>query len=291
MAPKPLVVIVGPTACGKTALSVEVAKQCGGEIICADSRTIYKGMDIGTAKPSAKEQQGVTHWGLDLVEPGEYYSVSDFKNYAVQKISEIRGRGHVPFLVGGTGLYINSVIFDYKFGKPAEAKLRSKLQHMTLEQLHNHCLVNGIVLPENYKNKRYVIRSIEKNGEILQTQDQLIDNCVVVGISTVREELRNRIAKRAENIFDSNVIDEAKFLSDKYGWDSEAMKSNVYPLIHQYLDETMSLKDIKEKFIVLDWRLAKRQLTWLRRNKFIHWLSLIDTQNYILDQLAITEQS
>src|SRR5664279_2859392 len=101
----PLVVIVGPTASGKSSLATEVAKKFSGEIICADSRSVYKGMDIGTAKPSVEERQGVPHWGLDLVEPGEYFSVSDFKDYAVEKIKEIRSRNKTPFLVGGTGLY------------------------------------------------------------------------------------------------------------------------------------------------------------------------------------------
>ncbi|HUC96116.1 MAG TPA: isopentenyl transferase family protein, partial [Candidatus Saccharimonadales bacterium] len=100
----PLVVIVGPTASGKTGLAIELAKQHRGEIICADSRSIYKGANIGTAKPSKAERANVPHWGLDLVNPGEYFSVADFKEYANKKISEIRSRGNVPFLVGGTGL-------------------------------------------------------------------------------------------------------------------------------------------------------------------------------------------
>ena len=101
----PLVVIVGPTASGKSTLAIELAEQYGGEIICADSRTIYTGMDIGTAKPSAEDQARVPHWGLDLVQPGEPFSAADFKVYAEQKIADIRSRGRIPFLVGGTGLY------------------------------------------------------------------------------------------------------------------------------------------------------------------------------------------
>ena len=120
----PLVVIVGPTASGKTGLAIELAEKYNGEIICADSRTIYRGMDIGTAKPTLKERQGVVHWGLDLVEPGEAFSAADFKAYADDKIANIRSREKVPFLVGGTGLYIDAVIFNYQFGTTADPVLR-----------------------------------------------------------------------------------------------------------------------------------------------------------------------
>src|SRR5215216_6778680 len=115
MEAKPLITIVGPTASGKTSLAVELAEQFGGEIICADSRTVYRGMDIGTAKPSKADQKRVPHWGIDLVDPDQKFSAADFKVYANQKIKEIRARGHIPFLVGGTGLYVDAVIFDYQF--------------------------------------------------------------------------------------------------------------------------------------------------------------------------------
>lgn len=111
----PLIIIVGPTASGKTAVAIELAKKLGGEIICGDSRTIYKEMDIGTAKPSVKERDGIPHWGLDLVFPNERFTAIDFKLYTDQKIKEIKGRGNVPILVGGTGLYIDSVIFGFDF--------------------------------------------------------------------------------------------------------------------------------------------------------------------------------
>lgn len=286
----PLIVIVGPTASGKTTLAIEVAKICGGEIISADSRTIYKNMNIGTAKPTKAEQAIVPHWGIDLVEPGNYFSVADFKEYALQKIDEIRARGHVPFLVGGTGLYVDAVIFGYQFGDKADEGIRQKLQHMTLEQLYEYCGKHHISLPENYKNKRYVIRSIENNGRTPQKMSKPISNSIIVGISTDKPLLRTRIEQRIEQLFKNDVIDEARVLGSKYGWNSEAMKSNIYPLIHLFLKGNMSLDDVKKASITLDWRLAKRQMTWLRRNTFIHWLSLHDAKNYLVDQLAIREQ-
>lgn len=283
----PLIVIVGPTASGKTSLSINLAKRHRGEIICADSRTIYKGMNIGTAKPTIHEQAIVPHWGLDLVEPGEYFSVADFKTYACQKIKEIRSRGNVPFLVGGTGLYIDAVLFDYKFGNLVDNNDRTKLQHMTLGQLYDHCNKYNISLPENYKNKRYVIRSIENRGVELGKCQQPLNNSVIVGISTEKTILRNRIEQRIEQLFNDDVVNEVEKIGNKYGWDSEALKSNIYPLVHSYLIGGMKLADVKLKSVTADWRLAKRQMTWLRRNKFIQWLSLSDANEYLDDQLAI----
>ncbi|MFZ2991535.1 MAG: tRNA (adenosine(37)-N6)-dimethylallyltransferase MiaA [Candidatus Saccharimonadales bacterium] len=283
----PLVVITGPTASGKTSLAIDLAKKFGGEIICADSRTIYKEMNIGTAKPSVQEQAGVPHWGLDLVSPGEYYSAADFKKYADEKISEIRGRGNIPFLVGGTGLYIDSIIFDYKFGDKADDDKRNTLSNMSIEQLHQYCKNNNIELPENFKNKRYVIRRIEQNGAVQQSRENIIDNAVVVGISTDKQVLRDRIVKRIENMFSDGVVDEAIEISKKYGWDSEALTGNVYKLIHQNLDEKMSSDEVKGKLAILDWRLAKRQITWMNRNIFLKWMNLKQAEEYLSGILAI----
>lgn len=283
----PLIVIVGPTACGKTSLAIDVAKKFKGEIICADSRSIYKGANIGTAKPTVREQAGIPHWGLDLVEPGVYYSVSDFKKYADKKIIEIRSRGRMPIIVGGTGLYIDAIVFDYQFGPKANFKLRQKLQQQSIDELQKYCEINNITLPENYKNKRYLIRTIERCGEVPKSLGKPIKNCIIVGITTEKQKLRSRIEQRAEQIINDGVIDEAKVLGDSFGWDSEAMKSNIYPLIHKYLNSDITLNDLKTKFITLDWRLAKRQLTWLRRNRFIHWFTLDDAKKYLSHKLAI----
>ena len=283
----PLVVIVGPTASGKTSLAIEIAEVCSGEIICADSRTIYKGLDIGTAKPTSQDRLRVPHWGLDLVEPGEYFSAADFKIYTNNKIKEIRSRGHVPFIVGGTGLYIDSVIFDYKFGNRANNVEREKLNALTLEQLYEYCNNNNITLPENEKNRRYVIRTIERNGLDISKRNCPIENTIIIGILIDKESLRARIAKRAEQLFDDGVVDEAKALGKKYGWDSEALKGNIYPLIHSYLLGDMTMNDIKTKNLTLDWRLAKRQMTWLKRNQYIKWLIVDEAAKYLLNQLVM----
>jgi len=287
----PLIAIVGPTASGKTSLAIDIAMRCNGEIICADSRSIYKGADIGTAKPSLKEQDRVPHWGLDLVNPGDYFTAADFKTYANHRIAEIRSRHHTPLLVGGTGLYIDSVLFDYQFASPVDEDMRIKLQHMTISQLYNYCEKHGITLPENQKNKRYIERIIERNGDTPTNRTKPINNCIVVGIATEKSILLSRISTRCEQLFKHGVAEEAMALGDKYGWDNEAMKSNIYPLIRKYHEGQMSLTDVKDKFVTLDWRLAKRQMTWFKRNKFIRWLSLQDAKHYLIEQLACTEQS
>lgn len=268
---RPLIVIVGPTASGKTSLAIQVAKKYNGEIICADSRSIYKGMDIGTAKPTPEEQDGVPHWGLDLVEPGDRFTAADFKEYANKKIDAIRKRHNTPIIVGGTGLYVDAVIFDYQFGDDAKKSTRDLFQDMKINELVKYCVEHNITLPENTQNKRYIIRAIEQNGVNNSRQQQPISASVIVGISTDREVLRDRIAKRAEQMFADSVVEEAIRLGNKYGWDSEAMTGNIYPLAHKYMQGEITLDELKDKFITLDRRLAKRQLTWLRRNPFIYW--------------------
>jgi tRNA dimethylallyltransferase len=286
MEAKPLVVIVGPTASGKTSLAIDVAKRVGGEIICADSRTVYKGMDTGTAKPTADEQQEVPHWGLDLVEPDQRFTAADFKKYADQKITEIMARGNIPFLVGGTGLYIDAVIFDYQFGAPADPEQRSTLENMTLEELHGYCIKHNISLPQNDKNKRYVIRAIEQKSINEKRRKSPLPSTIIVGIATDTNELRTKIERRAEQLFNSGVVEEAKKLGEMYGWEHESMTGNIYPLCHEYIEGRMSLEEAKDKFKVLDWRLAKRQITWLRRNPHIQWFSPIEAKNFLLTSLA-----
>jgi tRNA dimethylallyltransferase len=279
-------VIVGPTASGKSALAARLAKQFGGEVICADSRTVYKGMDIGTAKPTLAERAEVPHWGLDLVEPGESFSAADFKAYANQKIDEIRARGKIPFLVGGTGLYIDAVIFDYELGSKADTSLRAELEKMSLEELHKYCVNNNMSLPENTANKRYVIRAIERKGQLPLRKSEPISPSIIVGIATNKKILRSRIRSRAEHIFEDNIVNESTILGKKYGWQSEAMTGNIYPLMRRYLQGNLSLDQAKDEFTTLDWNLAKRQLTWLRRNPYIIWLSLEVVALYLETALA-----
>lgn len=283
----PLVIIVGPTASGKTRIAIDLAKKFNGEIICADSRTIYREIDIATAKPSSDEQNGVPHWGIDIVDIDQEFSVMDFKKYADEKIEEIVNRGHIPFLVGGTGLYVDAVMFDYKFGNKIDKSLRSELQQLSLEDLHKYCIDNKIDLPRNYKNKRHVIRNIENNGIKIQDSKTLKYKSLVVGITTEKKLHGYNITKRIEQQLENGVIEEAMRLSKKYGWNHESMKSNIYRIIKEYLDGNICNDQLVEKASVLDWRLAKRQITWLKRNRFVQWMEIDKANSYLIEQLAL----
>lgn len=277
----PLVVIVGPTASGKTSLAIKIAKQYNGEVISADSRAIYVSMDIGAAKPSESERQGVPHWGLDLVEPGQRFTAAEFKQYANQKIIEIRARGHIPILAGGTGLYVDAVIFDYEF--PAEPKFgeRERWEKMTIEQLHKYCAKNNIKLPENMLNKRYVINTILRNGQKLKMKSEPREDAIIVGITTERDDLRARISLRVEQIFKNGVLGEAQVLAAKYGWDNEAMTGNIYRILRDYNADSITQARAQELCVIKDWQLAKRQITWFKRNEYIKWLPLNDAYTYL----------
>ena len=162
---------------------------------------------------------------------------------------------------------------------------------MSLDELHIHCVKNNINLPENEQNKRYVIRAIEQNGVNQQREVKPISTSIIVGITTDRELLRTRIEKRTEQLFEDGVVEEAIMLGKKYGWDSEAMTGNIYPLVQRYSEGLLTLSQVKDKFTTLDWRLAKRQLTWLKRNPYIVWKSLPDAEHYLSDILASTPKS
>lgn len=282
----PLVVIAGPTASGKTSLAIELAERFGGEIICADSRTVYRGMDIGTAKPTAEERERVPHWGLDLVEPGERFTAAAFKAYTLEKIEEIRSRGKIPFLVGGTGLYIDAVIFDYEFGGEPDPEQRRQLEGMPVEELQKYCVKNNIELPTNRQNKRHLVRAIEQKSINTKRRTEPIPNAVIVGIATDHDILRERIHARTEHMFENYVVEEAILLGKKYGWRSEAMSGNIYPLIHQHTEGVLSLDETKQKFETADWHLVKRQLTWLKRNPHIVWKDREAAEHYIASRLV-----
>lgn len=281
-----LIAIVGPTASGKTGLAIDIAERFNGEIICADSRTVYKGMDIGTAKPTHAEQARVRHWGLDLVEPNERFTAADFKRYADDAIADIRLRGKVPFLVGGTGLYVDAVLYDFTFSPVANKKHRDEFEKMSLDALQKYCIDNNISLPNNSKNRRHLISAIERKDANSISKSSIKHNHYIVGIATKMNTLRGRIEARTEHIFDSNIEEEATMLGKKYGWNSEAMTGNIYPLIKKQLDSKAPIDEIRTEFSTLDYQLAKRQMTWLRRNPDIMWASLDDASSYLESLLA-----
>ncbi len=278
----PLIVIVGPTASGKSGLAICIAEQYDGEVISADSRAIYRGLSIGTAKPTIHERKGIPHWGIDIVDPGDRFTAADFKQYAQQKISEIRSRGRVPIVVGGTGLYVDTVVYDFEFPiEGVDVERRDSFMEQEMEQLYKYCENNNIILPKNDKNKRHVVNAILRNGREGKRKYRLDENIIIVGITTEKDILRKRIEARAETIFSQSVTNEALIAAQNYGWDTEAMTGNIYPLIRRFTNKEITIDRAKELFITLDWRLAKRQLTWLKRNSDIKWSTLEDAHTNI----------
>lgn len=275
----PLIVITGPTASGKTGLALELAERYQGEIICADSRTIYRGMDIGTAKPTHEERARVPHHLLDVVEPGETFTAKNFQVLAKATIADIRARGNVPFLVGGTGLYIDSVILDYQW--PEQVEDREQYEHLSVDELSTMLKNQHIALPTNELNRRHLVNALVRGGKAGGSRTTPLENTIVVAIATDASVLANRIRKRAQQMFGMGVVEEARQLAERYGWDSEAMTSNIYPIIRQVVEEQLSQPEAVELFIKKDKQLAKRQLTWLRRHSFVRWLPLEDARVYI----------
>ncbi len=283
---QPLIVIVGPTASGKSNLAIEVAKQVNGEILCADSRTVYKGMDIGTAKPSLEEQAGIPHWGIDLVEPSARFTVVQFQHYANKKIKDIRARNKIPIMVGGSGLYIDSVLFSYQFPAPPSHEKMQKLKNMTIEQLKEYCIEHNIKLPVNDKNMRHLMQTIIQNDNNPKRSISILPNTIVVGITTDKKTLKQKSTERTEHMLANGVVEEATILGNKYGWNSSAMTGSIYRLVKLYLENGLSLKELVEKNTTLDMQLAKRQMTWFKRNSAIVWLPITEAEDYILSILA-----
>lgn len=266
-----LIVITGPTASGKSVLAIKIAKVFDGEIVTADSRTLYKGLDIGTAKPTDKQRHEVPHWGLDLIEPGERFSAHQFKQYAHNKIKEINSRSRLPILVGGTGLYIDSVIYDFEFGPAANERSRQLLESQTIPQLQRVITRKGYPMPRNDKNKRHLIRAIEKAGR-QPGRKELRPNVFIIGLDPGSDELKQSIDRRVEKMFAKGFIDEVKSLLDHYGEDSLIRSGGIgYLPALCYLKGEITIEEAKALFKKGDWQYARRQRTWFRGNPFIHW--------------------
>lgn len=268
----PLVVVIGETASGKTALAIELAKKFNGEIIAADSRTVYKGMDVGTAKPSKEEQEDIQHHLIDVVEPDQTFTAAQFKKLATQAIEDIHKRGRLPIMAGGSGLYINSVIFNYQFNSPPDPKERQRLEDLSVEKLQQEIEVRGLPMPQNSNNPRHLIRAIETGGK-KPTDQKLRPNTLIIGVIKDREQLKKRIAQRVDDMIRQGLIGETRELTSKYGWRSEAIRSTSYKAFSKYVEGQATLEEAKEEFVKNDLNLAKRQRTWFNRNKSIQWVS------------------
>lgn len=286
MSRPPLIVITGPTASGKTSLAIELAERWGGEIICADSRTVYKGMDIGTAKPNSKDQARIRHWLLGVVQPGERFTVADFQRLAFDAIKDIRSRGKIPMIVGGSGLYIDSVVLSFELGPVADSVQRKQLDMYSIEQLQTMIKKQHLTMPTNDKNKRHLVRCIEKNNTSTSGKTEPEEDTYVVAIQTEKSELEGRIGLRASQMFDDNIVQETQRLFTEYGRSNEAMTGNIYPIVADMIDGKISREEAEELSIIRDRQLAKRQITWLKRHSWVRWLSLGDAEQYFNNILS-----
>ncbi len=293
---KPLVVILGATASGKTALSLCVAKMFGGEIISADSRQIYKYMDIGTDKIMPAQQEGTPHHLLNELEPNQEFTVSDFKRMAMKAIEEILRRRHLPILTGGTGLYLNTILQNYQIPRvPPQHDLRFQLQKY-YEQYGANQLFK--ILQEkdpeaaariHPNNVRYVIRALEINiaGNTPKVDEKAepLFEVFSVGIEWPRETLYERINGRVDELVHRGLVNEVKTLLMK-GFDEKipAMSSIGYQEIINYVRGNCTLEEAVEEIKKNTRNYAKRQLTWFRHYQDVHWLKGEDIEAFLQAQ-------
>lgn len=287
MKPK-VIVICGPTASGKTSLSIEVAKKIDGEIISCDSMQIYKEMNIGTAKPTVEEMQGIPHYMLDFVLPSERYSVADFKEAATDRIEDILKREKVPIIVGGTGLYVDALTKNITYPEiEIDLEYRKQLEELIkengLESLYEEAKkIDEKAMQTISKNdKKRIMRVLEIYHQTGKTKTQLESESrltpppyeyIVFAINMEREKLYERINKRVDIMIDQGLIEEVEALIKKYEEFPTAMQGLGYKEVVSYLKKEITKKEMIEKLKMETRRYAKRQLTWFRKDENIKWI-------------------
>lgn len=292
---KKIIVIVGPTAVGKTALSIELAKKFNGEVINADSMQVYQGLDIGTAKVTEEEAQGIPHHLLDICSLEDAYSVARFQVDARQKIDEIIARGKVPIIAGGTGLYVQSLIYDYQLGKKetdSQPEIREKYEMYEAEYgkeklwelLNERDPLAAKAIHQN--NVRKIIRALEVfelTGESIlkpvEEPKKLYED-FLVGLSTDRALLYERINQRVHRMIDEGLVEEAKELIENYP-DSQGALGIGYQEFKPYFAGQESMESVIETIQLHSRRYAKRQLTWFRNRMAPRWFDLVQEPQQI----------
>ncbi|KQL54549.1 tRNA dimethylallyltransferase [Heyndrickxia shackletonii] len=286
-----LIVLIGPTAVGKTDLSIYLAQRFNGEIISGDSMQIYKSMDIGTAKISKDEMAGIPHHLIDIKNPDEPFSVAEFQKLVREKITEIHNRNRVPMIVGGTGLYIQSVLYDYRFSDDVgNDEIRTKLEqrvktdgNMVLyEELKSIDPKSAVKIHPN--NIRRVIRALEifyctgKTASDYQKQQvpNLLYNVALVGLTMDREQLYNRINKRVDIMMENGLLEEVKRLYDSNLREVQSIQAIGYKELYAYFDGIITLEEAIERLKQNSRNYAKRQLTWFRNKLDVTWFDMTD---------------
>lgn len=289
-----IVVIIGPTAVGKTNLSIEMAKRFNGEIISGDSMQIYKGMDIGTAKVRQEEMDGIPHYLIDIKNPEQDFSAAEFQQLVREKITEISSRNRLPIIVGGTGLYIQSAIFDYQFSEaPSDTDFRIALEKRA-ELEGNEAIHSELaqIDPESAEkihpnNIRRVIRALEVyhcTGKTMtdvqenQTPDLLYDPALI-GLTMDREQLYERINKRVDMMIEEGLLEEVKNLYRRGLRECQSIQAIGYKEIYAYLDGVVSWSVAIEQLKQNSRRYAKRQLTWFRNKMDVSWFDMTDVND------------
>ncbi len=294
-----VVVICGPTASGKTALSIELAKKINGQVVSADSMQIYKDMTIGTAKPTKEEMQDIKHYLLDFVSPDERYSVANYKKDAKKAIKQIINNGKTPIIVGGTGLYVDSLIYEIEYNDiEIDEKYRAELEEQAktdgLEKLYEKAKqidpeAMEKISPNDQKRILRVLEIYNATGKTKTQQEKESRKEVeydykVFAINWQRDILYDRINKRVDIMIDQGLIDEVKEIKSEYNHFPTAMQGLGYKEVVDYLDGKYSKEEMIEKIKMETRRYAKRQLTWFRKNKQTIWL---DGQASVEDNIKI----
>jgi tRNA dimethylallyltransferase len=276
-----LIVIVGPTATGKTALSIELAKQFHGSVISADSRQIYKGMDIGSGKITRKEMQGITHYLLDIANPKRKFSVGQYKILAEKAIKKIIKQKRIPFLVGGTGFYIQAIADNLILPKiKPDWQLRANLEKLTTQQLFNKLRKLDQKRAKNIdsNNRRRLIRALEIIKKTKKTIPPLLNkkpnfDSIFIGIKKSKEEISSAIKKRLDKRLKNDMIAEVKKLKDQgISWKRLEEFGLEYRFIAQYLQNKINYEQMKERIQKESEQYGKRQMTWFKKDQRINWI-------------------
>lgn len=288
--------IVGETATGKSSLAMRIAQRYNGEIICADSVTVYKGFNIGSAKPTGAEAQKIPHHMLDIVEANQNYSVALFKEQATTEVSRIVAAGKLPIIVGGSGLYVDSLLHEYDFSEVGEAENRQYLQGLTLVELQDK--VRRVILDDesldqlDWNNPRRLIRAIEKRGVSQTVKRRQSASDLVIGLRHASAAARRQaIEQRVERMFKIGLRKELDKLRKLYDWDSEPMKSIGYREFKNYFAEKHSMSKVKREIVRSTLKLAKHQRTWFKRNQTTTWFTSPDQAFKAVDALMNTNES